>query len=127
MTTPLTKILCIDDEQDILALTVMCLESMGGYQVAGCSNGREGIAKAKEFRPDLITVDMMMPDMDGRMVLAALKADPELAGIPVVFMTAKAQDSDIANYKNAGAAGVLPKPFDPMAISAEIQKIWDAL
>lgn len=127
MDKALKKIICIDDENDILELTKMCLESVGGFEVNACHGGAEGIEAARVFMPDLITVDMMMPEMDGQGTLAALRADPSLAHIPVVFMTARVQQNEVEEYKAAGAAGVIAKPFDPMEISNEIQKIWDGL
>jgi two-component system, OmpR family, response regulator len=68
----------------------------------------------------------MMPGMDGPGTLAALRATPGLEQVPVVFMTAKVQPSEIAQYKSLGALDVIPKPFDPMKLAEQVRRIWSA-
>ncbi len=85
------------------------------------AEARSGIAAA--FQPDVILLDMMMPGMDGVTALAKLRAQPETAHIPVIFVTAKVQRQEVAEYLALGAAGVVSKPFDPMALPAEVRRL----
>lgn len=117
------KVLIIDDEADIRKVASLALSRLGGMEVAEASNGAEGIAAAAAFKPDGILLDVMMPGLDGPAVLDRLKADPKTAGIPVIFLTAKAMGSEIARLRSLGAAGVLTKPFDPASLSGQIRTI----
>lgn len=127
MRKKLEHILYIDDEADILEVAQMCLEDVGGFRVDTRSNGLDGIAAALELSPDLILIDVMMPDLDGPGTLVKLRQHKELENIPVVFMTARVQPNEIDEYKSIGAAGVFPKPFDPMALSGNIEDLWKKL
>ncbi len=122
----LEHILCIDDEPDILEVAQMALEMVGGLRVSCLDRSSQAVARATELMPDLILIDVMMPEQDGPSTLAALKATPAVAHIPVVFMTARVQPDEIAGYLALGAAGVVPKPFDPMALPEQIRQIWQA-
>ena len=123
---PLNKILCVEDEPDIQAITKLALETVGGFTIETCSSGREALLRAPEFGPDLILLDVMMPGMDGPETLHALRALPGFEATPVIFMTAKAMASEIQKYKDLGALDVIPKPFDPMTLSDQIKAIWNA-
>jgi CheY-like chemotaxis protein len=123
----LSKILYVEDEPDIQAVAKMALELVGGLQVKACGGGRQALGEAPAFQPDLILLDVMMPDLDGPATLAALRQMPELAATPVVFMTAKVQPQEIRQFLSLGAADVIAKPFDPMRLSAEVRAIWDRL
>lgn len=127
MSKMLNHILCIDDEDDILMVATLCLEEVGGFQVTGCQNGLDGVEKAISLKPDLILIDVMMPNMDGPATLKKIRSHQELDHIPVVFMTARVQPAEIQEYINLGAADVVAKPFNPMTLSTEIQDIWDRL
>src|SRR5580765_37411 len=81
-------VLCVDDEDDFQSVIRISLERVGGIQAHFCSDPQHAIAKAHEVKPDLILLDFMMPVLDGPAVFKRLKADPELAAIPVVFLTA---------------------------------------
>ena len=98
----------------------MALQAVGGFAVTLCQDGREALEKAPRVRPDLILLDVMMPGMDGPQTLAALRRAPELAAVPVVFMTAKVQAAEVAHYKTLGAIGVIAKPFDPVALADRV-------
>ena len=120
------KVLLVDDEADIRRIGELSLNSVAGWQVVLAESGAEGVAAARTHRPDLILMDMMMPEMDGLTALKLLRQDPELSGTPVVFMTAKVQQDEISIYLEAGARGVVRKPFDPMTLSGEIQKLLES-
>jgi CheY-like chemotaxis protein/HAMP domain-containing protein/prefoldin subunit 5 len=112
-------ILVIDDEQEVRDLVGRHLTE-AGYQVALAVNGREGLHMARELRPFAITLDVLMPDMDGLEVLKDLKADPDTAGIPVIMLTVI---EDRATGMALGAAGYLTKPVDKNTLCTEIEKV----
>jgi CheY-like chemotaxis protein len=91
--------------------------------VAG--NGQECLEKVSTERPDLILLDAMMPRMDGYETCRRLKADPATRDIPVIFLTAKAQEGEIRKGLELGAVGYLVKPFDPMRLAAQIKQILE--
>ena len=124
MPKPLTRILYVEDEPDIRMVAQMALEAVGGFVVTACSSGQEALAAAPSAQADLLLLDVMMPGMDGPSTLKALRDLPATAGTPVIFMTAKVQAAEVAAYKALGAIEVIPKPFDPMDLSAQIQRIW---
>lgn len=117
------KVLVVDDEDDIRRIAMISLSGVGGMVVAEASGGLEGIRKAREERPDVVLLDMMMPGMDGLATFQALRGDPETSGIPVVFLTAKAMSAEVDRLKALGARGVLIKPFDPMALPGQLREL----
>jgi two-component system OmpR family response regulator len=124
MTKPLTRILYVEDEPDIRMVAQMALEAVGGFTVIACASGQEALDAAPGASADLLLLDVMMPGMDGPSTLKGLRALPATADTPVIFMTAKVQAAEVAVYKGLGAMEVIPKPFDPMELSAQIQRIW---
>lgn len=117
------KILTCDDEKHIVRLIQVNLERQG-YEVITAYNGAECLEKVKEDRPDLIVLDVMMPEMTGFEVLDALKNDPETEGIPVIMLTARAQDSDVLRGWQSGVECYLTKPFNPMELIAFVKRIF---
>ena len=104
-------ILIIDDEQDLLDLLRPRLET-AGYEISTALDGQEGLNKAREEKPDLILLDVMMPKMDGYQVCRFLKFDEEYKHIPIVLLTARGQKQDKETGKKVGADGYLTKPFE---------------
>jgi two-component system OmpR family response regulator len=127
MNNKLQHVLIIDDEDDILEVAQMCLETVGGLQVTALNSGVEAIAKAQSINPDLILLDVMMPKMDGPETLKSLRQNAALNDVPIVFMTARVQPVEIEQYMQLGASGVVAKPFDPMTLSVQITEIWEKL
>lgn len=127
MTETLEKILYVEDDLDIQAVAEMSLSDVGGFTVKICSSGQEALETAPVFLPGLILLDVMMPGMDGPTTLKALREMPEFENTPIVFMTAKVMGAEVEQYKEMGAVGVIPKPFDPMTLPDQIREIWDAL
>lgn len=125
MGKPLQRLIYVEDEPDIQAVARLALEAVGGFTVEVCSSGEEALRRAPAFRPDLILLDVMMPGMDGPGTLQALRALPELAATPAVFMTAKVQPAEVAHFKSLGALDVIAKPFDPMTLSDTVREIWN--
>lgn len=120
----LKTILYVEDEPDIQAIAKIALEIVGEFELKVCGSGEEALACAELFAPDLLLLDVMMPGMDGPSTLKALKQLPELADTPAIFMTAKVQPNEVAEYKKQGAFDVIAKPFVPMALSGQIKAAW---
>ncbi|HXF91065.1 MAG TPA: response regulator [Candidatus Nitrosotenuis sp.] len=120
----LKRILYVEDDQDISSIAKFTLETIGGFEVDICHSGKEVFEKISEFKPQLILLDVMMPDMDGPTTLRKLRALPEGKDIPVVFVTARIQSHQIEEYQEFGALGTIAKPFDPLTLSTEIEKLW---
>ena len=114
------KVLIIDDDADVRFVAAMSLRAGGQIEVLEASGGIDGIHKAREERPDVILLDMMMPMMDGSQTLAALRMQSETSTTPVIFLTAKTMVTEIQRMKDLGAAGVLIKPFDPRTLAANL-------
>ena len=127
MNKGLKRITYVEDEPDIRAIAELALTMVGNFTIDVCSNGTEAIEKAPVFGPDLILLDIMMPGMNGIETFRLLQAIPETAGIPVIFMTAKAQKHEVEGYKDLGAVDVIPKPFDPMTLAHDITAIWNRI
>jgi len=123
----LRNILCVEDDPDIQMIARLALEAVGGFVVRACGSGREALTMVDgEFLPDLLLLDVMMPEMDGPATLAHLRCDPRMERIPVIFMTAKVQAGEMALYRALGAIGVIAKPFDPMQLPADVRRMWEA-
>jgi diguanylate cyclase (GGDEF)-like protein len=120
----LKRILMVEDEPDIQAIARLALESIGGFAVRICGSGAEAIEAGPAFDPDLILLDVMMPAMDGPTTLKALRRLPKLASTPVLFMTAKVQPHELAQYRHLGVVDIVPKPFDPLTLATTISTIW---
>ncbi|CAM2842858.1 two-component response regulator [Legionella steigerwaltii] len=120
----LKKILYAEDEEDIRAIAQIALEDIGGFSVRYCSNGKKILEAAKEYIPDLLLLDVMMPEMDGPTTLRELRKNPDFIKIPAIFMTAKIQSNEIEDYKSIGAIDVIKKPFDPLTLATSIKNAW---
>jgi CheY-like chemotaxis protein len=125
MLKPLARILYVEDEPDIRAIAQMALEAVGGFTVIACASGSEALASAPGAGADLLLLDVMMPGMDGPSTLKALRELSATANTPVIFMTAKVQAAEVAQYRELGAIDVIHKPFDPMELSTQINRIWE--
>ena len=125
MADKLTHILYVEDEPDIRMVAQLALEAVGGFTVEVCSSGSEALAQITAFKPQLVLLDVMMPDMDGPTTLGKLRQLPDFSATPVIFMTAKVQPREVAGYKELGAVDVIPKPFDPMSLASTVTAIWE--
>jgi len=125
MKQQLERILMVEDDLDIQTVARLALEAVGGFTIEMCGGGGEALQKVGAFAPDLVLLDVMMPDMDGPTVLQHLRADAATRNFPIVFVTAKAQPSEVAAYLEMGAVAVISKPFDPMTLSASLAEIWE--
>lgn len=120
------RILVCDDEKHIVRLVQINLEREG-YTVLTAYDGKEGLAKAEAEKPDLIVLDVMMPYMDGFEVLRNLKKNPDTRDIPVIMLTAKAQDADVFRGWKEGVDTYLTKPFNPMELISFVKRIFQSL
>jgi CheY-like chemotaxis protein len=118
----MTKILIAEDERDICDLITFTLR-FANYDVVAVNNGEEAVTMARQEVPDLILMDVRMPRMTGYEACAAIKADPNLKDIPIIFLSVKGQDSEIQAGLQAGAVEYLLKPFAPDQLTARIQAI----
>lgn len=116
------RILAVDDEPNIVRLIQVNLER-DGYTVETANNGAQALAKIRQNRPDLLVSDVMMPEMDGFELLANVRRDPMLADLPVIMLTAKAQDRDVMEGYTRGADMYLTKPFNPMELKQFVKRI----
>ena len=116
------KVLLIDDDDDVRRVVQLSLSRLGRMEVVDAGSGAAGLLRAAAERPDAILLDVMMPDMDGPATLAALRANPPTAAIPVLFLTAKAMPSELERLLRLGALGVVTKPFDPLALAAQVRQ-----
>jgi len=117
------RILIIDDEPDIREVAQMSLEMVSGWQVVTAESGDEGIAKARQQRPDAILLDAMMPEMNGATTFQKLQNDPSTKQIPVIMFTAKVQAADRKTFADLGIKNVIAKPFDPVKLGSQISAI----
>lgn len=123
--TQLKRILHVEDDPSIQAVVKVALEAIGGYQVQSCSSGQQALNEVEAFAPQFILLDVMMPGMGGPETLTRLRDMVDLGQIPVVFMTAKVQPSEVEHLRKLGARDVIVKPFDPMRLASQIQTIWN--
>lgn len=118
----MTAILYVDDDPDIREIVDMALGLDGELSVHTCGSGAEAIAVTANWTPDLILLDFMMPVLDGPATLAALRLNPALVDVPVVYITARTAERDINALMATGAAGVLAKPFNPLTLATECRQ-----
>ena len=124
MSEELKKILYIDDDEVVAEVVIMTLEDLGDFNVMYCSSGKEGLNKVLDYDPQLILLDVMMPEMDGVETFSHLQKMPEVKNIPCIFLTAKSQLHEQKHYLEIGATGVITKPFEPTELCQEIEDIW---
>jgi CheY-like chemotaxis protein len=116
----LTKVLLAEDDTDIQTLVRISLKMRGVEEVQVAENGEECLARLKDFTPEVILLDVMMPKLDGYDTCRKLKENPDTQAIPVIFLTAKTQHYEIERGLALGAVGYLTKPFDPMKLYEQV-------
>ncbi len=126
MKKELKKVLIIDDDADILTVSSMALKALLQIDVICAGSGQEGIDLALKESPDLILLDMMMPIMDGITTMQKIKENPILKNIPIIFFTAKVTKDEISKYKELGILDIITKPFDPLSLGKNIEKLWES-
>lgn len=114
------RILVIDDEERIQEVVQTCLEILNGWEVLTASSGEEGLLQAQTQQPDAILLDVSLPGMDGLDIWQQLQANLTTQSIPVILLTARVQPADRERFARLGIAGVIPKPFDPVQLAAQV-------
>ncbi|MEL6459668.1 MAG: response regulator [Cyanobacteria bacterium J06636_27] len=117
------SILIVDDEEDIRALIQLGLEMQVGWKVLNSNSGEEAIQIAATEQPDVILLDLMMPDMDGKTTLQKLKHNPKTQKIPVILMTAKSKSSVAESFANLDIAAIFTKPLRPLNLAQQISEV----
>ena len=120
--TAAKKILIVEDERDILQLVKLYLEKES-YRVSTAATGPDGLNAARTEHPDLLVLDLMLPDMDGLEVCKRLRADQQTATLPIIMLTAKAEESDTVIGLELGADDYVTKPFSPKALVARVKAL----
>lgn len=121
----MTRVLYVDDEPDIREIAEMALSLDPAFEVRSAGSGAEALAILAEWRPDIALLDVMMPAIDGPSLLRMMREREDLAAIPVAFVTARAQPSELQNFATLDAVGVIAKPFDPMTLARQVRKLLE--
>jgi CheY-like chemotaxis protein len=124
---PLNRICYVEDDEDIQKIVRMSLERVGKMTVEVVSDPLQAIEAIKAFKPELVMLDWMMPGMDGPTLFRKMKELPEVRGLPVVFITAKASQAELDELRALGAAGTISKPFSPRDLPEQLRAIWSKL
>ncbi len=117
------RLLVVDDDPEIMEVARLALERIGGHEVACAATAAEAVETASREVPDALVLDVLLPDAEGPDLLATLRGLPGMAAVPAVFLTGKSDAAWAARLTATGAAGVVTKPFDPMALSGEIERL----
>jgi len=125
--TPLTRICYVEDDEDIQRIVRMTLERVGKMTVEVVGDPTLAIEAMTAFKPDMVMLDWMMPKMDGPTLFRQMKLRPETSALPVVFITAKASQSDLSELLALGAVGAISKPFSPKDLPDQLRAIWAKL
>jgi two-component system OmpR family response regulator len=123
-TRPLNKVCYVEDDEDIQRIVRLSLERVGKMAVEIVSDPNAAIEAMKRFGPDLVLLDWMMPGMDGPTLFKRMQEQPETRGLPVVFITAKASQTELDELIRMGAAGTVSKPFSPKDLPDQLREIW---
>jgi len=121
------KVLVVEDDPDIQVILKMVLTRLGKCEIQQTFQGNDVLDLARQFNPQLILLDVMLPEANGFDICQALKADAQLQSIPVIFLTARTVPDDVHRMKTVGAIGNLAKPFDPMTLIPQINELISPL
>lgn len=124
---PLIKVCYVEDDEDIQRIVRLSLEKVGRMTVEVIGDPMVAIDAMKAFSPDLVLLDWMMPGMDGPALFRAMKERAETSALPVVFITAKANQAELDELTAMGAAGAISKPFSPKDLPDQLRAIWEKL
>jgi DNA-binding response OmpR family regulator len=119
------RVLVVDDDDVIRQLITVNLE-LEGFEVITATDGQDALDKVKEARPDVVTLDVMMPRVDGWEAAARLRADPETAHVKLILVSARAQEADVQRGSRIGVDAYLTKPFDPDELIDTVRRLFQA-
>ncbi|MBW3660760.1 MAG: response regulator [Gemmatimonadetes bacterium] len=117
------RVLLVDDDPEIRHLVHLALSRGGGHVVECATGGEEALQSVTERRPDAVLLDVLLPDADGVELLERLRRIEGMADVPVVFLTAKSSPADAERLRRSDARGVIDKPFDPLALTGEVERL----
>ena len=117
------RVLYVDDEPDIREIAEMSLSLDPAFDVRTAPSGAAALALIADWPPDVMLLDVMMPEMDGPTLLVQIRGIERFATTPVIFVTARAQRSELQNFATMDAVGVIAKPFDPMELAARVRAL----
>jgi two-component system OmpR family response regulator len=121
----LKRIMYVDDDPDLQDIVRLALETRSGLTVKSCCSGKEAIEEIVHFQPDLVLLDLVLPDLKGTRLLKVLPEIPGRPRTPVIFLSAKIQPGEVEKYKKWGAIGVINKPFNPLTLARHVRDIWE--
>ena len=121
--TPLRRILVVDHQRETRMVVEFSLGKIYGYEVRACASGAEALELVPAFAPDLVLLDVGMPDLDGPATLLRMRAAGMRA--PVVFFTSRQSPDQLARYARIGALATISKPFDPLKLERQLRRIWE--
>lgn len=125
MTKTLRSVLYVEDDVHVRTTAKLVLEVIGNITVRDCGSGRDALLAARDFTPDLIVLDVMMPEIDGFGILAMLRRMPHLAQVPALFVTGMTTPDDMRRYADVGAIGVIAKPLVPLRLASQLHTMWN--
>lgn len=114
------RALVVDDDDGIREVATLALELVGGWDVETAASAEAAWCSALAHQPDVVLLDVMMPDVDGVATVARFRSDERTRNLPVIFLTARSPDLDSSAWPGLGLAGVIAKPFDPMTLAAQV-------
>lgn len=117
------RVLLVDDDRNIRRIAEITLTQVGGFEVFTAGSSAEALRLANEVLPDVILLDVIMPDLDGVGTFKLLREQPQTAAIPVILLTAQVTKGEYNDYENLGLAGIIVKPFDPMLLPEQMLQI----
>jgi len=124
---PLTRILCVEDDDDIRRILRLSLEKIGRMTVELVADPTQAMESMLASRPQLVMLDWMMPGIDGPALLRKMRENPDTRSVPVIFLTAKASQRELAELRALGAVAAISKPFAPKDLPDQLRAIWNAL
>jgi len=124
MDQDIKKVVCVEDEAEMIELVKLILNNKQGFEVYGALGGTAGLKLIAEVKPDIVLLDLMMPEMGGWQVYQSMRVDPEMSHIPVIIVTAKAQNIDkVLGLHIAKVDDYITKPFSPQELLASVRHV----
>lgn len=120
-----SKVLLVDDNADLLKLVSKTLTSLSDWQVDTADSGLAALAFLEDHKPDLILMDVSMPQMDGLTTISEIKKREQWRHIPIILITARVQNHEMNQYRHLAIAGVISKPFDPIKLPQQIKRLLE--
>ncbi|MCP5050861.1 MAG: response regulator [bacterium] len=114
----------VDDDPDLQDIVRLGLQTGGGFTVKVCDSGKQALDEVVEFKPDLVILDVVMPEMNGPQTLEALRKIPQAREIPVIFLTSRIRSDQLGQYKPLGVIGLIRKPLNPLKLTEQLMEIW---